>query len=112
MGLVNLDFFKKVSLNNDDFSNEIIDRFLTQSEEYRSQLDDSMQKDDFRGIKSVMQQLKSQAALFGANGLVEKIRKIERAHTEKYTQYQGHILDTKSEFEALVSEVSSMRGAI
>ncbi len=63
----------------------------------------------FKGVKSVMQQLKSQAQMFGADGLVAKIRKIERANSEKYEQHKDHVLETKSEFESLVQEVESMQ---
>jgi HPt (histidine-containing phosphotransfer) domain-containing protein len=109
MGLINLDIFRKVSLNNDSFSQEIINRFLQQSQEYSSQLDASINDNDFRGVKSVMQQLKSQAQMFGADDLVGKIRKIERANSEKYDQHKEHVLETKSEFESLVKEVESMQ---
>ena len=109
MGLVNLDFFKKVSLNNSSFSQEIIERFLQQSEEYRVKLEHSIANSDFKGVKSVMQQLKSQAKVFGADELVAKIRRIEKAHSEKYEQYEAHIKDTKAEFESLVQEVADMK---
>lgn len=109
MGLINLDIFRKISLNNDSFSQEIIDRFLQQSEEYSEKLEESINRNDFRGVKSVMQQLKSQAQMFGADDLVGKIRKIERANSEKYEQHRAHVMETKSEFENLVTEVQSMQ---
>ena len=109
MGLINVEYFKKVSLNNAAFSLEIIERFLVQSEQYQTDLEASIGKDDFIGIKSVMQQLKSQAQVFGADPLVEKIKRIEKAHSDKIDKYREHIVDTKQTFENLVSEVDAMK---
>lgn len=109
MGLINVDYFKKVSLNDSAFSLEIIERFLAQSEEYQADLESSIGKSDFVGVKSVMQQLKSQAKVFGANNLVDKIRRIEKAHSDRFDKYKEHILDTKATFEDLVTEVSTMK---
>ncbi|MGB0525196.1 MAG: Hpt domain-containing protein [Flammeovirgaceae bacterium] len=109
MGLINVEYFKKVSLNNSAFSLEIIERFLTQSEEYQNDLESAITSSDFAGVKTVMQQLKSQAQVFGANHLVDKIRRIEKAHSDRFDKYKEHILDTKSTFEDFIDEVNSMK---
>ena len=109
MGLINVAYFKKVSLNNDAFCLEIIERFLEQSEEYKADLESSINTSDFVGVKSVVQQLKSQAKVFGANSLVDQIRRIEKAHSDKFDKYHDHILETKASFESLVEEVKAMR---
>ena len=109
MGLVNVEYFKKVSLNNEAFSLEIIERFLVQSEQYQAELATAIAQDDFASIKSVMQQLKSQAQVFGASILVDKIRRIEKAHSDKIDKYKEHILETKQTFEELLGEVRGMR---
>jgi len=109
MGLVNVEYFKKVSLNNETFSLEIIERFLVQSEQYHADLETSIGNNDVSGVKSVMQQLKSQAQVFGAAELVEKIKRIEKAHSDKIEKYKAHIIDTKKTFENMVAEVDSMK---
>ena len=110
--LINIEHFRQVSLQNPTFAKEIIERFLLQSQIYRAQLDAGIKQHDFRAIKTVMQQLKSQAMVFGAARLVQLIKRIEMANLDRYEQFQPVVNDAYELFNNLVEEVKKTKSVL
>lgn len=110
--LINIDHFKHVSLQDSAFAQEIIERFLIQAQLYKAQLDTGIKKQDFRVIKNAMQQLKSQAMVFGASRLVQLIKRIEMANLDRYEQFQPVVSDAYQLFINLLEEVKLMKSNV
>ena len=107
--LVNLDHFHAVTLNDVQFSKEILDRFLQQSSSYQNAFKQGITNKDFHGIKKTAQQLKSSALLFGAEEMVKNIKRIEGAHIEKMEEYLDTIFDIQNQLTQITAEISDVQ---
>jgi len=108
MAVIEYSQLLKVSLGDEAFAKEIVQRFLRDASVYKHVLDRGLRNKDFIEIKKVLQQLKSSAQVFGAVTLVENIRKVEMADLTKYDQYEGLVKSTYSLLQDLEKEAAGL----
>ncbi len=109
MSLIDLAHFENVALNNPKFALEIITRFLNQASGYRKDLKAAMATGDFWSIKQTFQNLKAQALVFGAQRLVQQIRRIEIAPISRYEEHRLAVEEAVKLFEELLEGIEEVK---
>lgn len=109
MSLIDVEYFKQVSLHNSEFALEIIERFLQQAKSYQQALSEATTQQDFWGVKQIFQQLKAQATVFGATPLVKEIRRIEIASISRYSEHEESIKQAEALFNQLLKEIEEVK---
>ena len=104
-GLVDRRYFLEVALGDREFAYTIIEKVMAQSQFFLADLSKAMEESDFWRIKQVLQQMKSQALIFGSKPLAQMISRLERANVNQYEQYQEQVVVALGRYREMLQEL-------
>ncbi len=107
--LIDVDFFKKVSLGDQAFAREIIDKFISDSKHYLAEIEVAMAQEDLLRIKRAALQCKSSGQVFGVKPFLALIKRIEVVDYKMFNEHRELVNDFKTMFEQFVQEAKNLK---
>ncbi len=107
--LIDVEFFKRVSLGNPNFAQEIVQKFLSDSKHYMAEIEVALHQQDFLRIKKVASQCKSSGQVFGVKPFLALIKKIEIADYKLFNESKDLVANFKIMLEQFVEEAKELK---